>query len=437
MKKYCTVEADAVIHSLQKLPMCSVLRVSHSREEVIQNNVNITVHETSDTPLGSVDFFFILFEIDSAMMTMRISALLATAASVITLSHGFSAQVPTITSPARSYVELIEPETGCQVVLLGCLHGSSSSADDVRYLLSNKTDVVVLELCASRMTDLRREAEDVPVQQKSSFGRYVNMVTKTNEKSGMATASAAAVLGGVSVLQTALSGFDPGLEFSTAIKIADEKKCDLLLADRTVDETLQRMGKLPSTSLDMLQSLIKERNWEETLGKDAQVLRGAVFGNDNMDAAQQVKMGSVLFRNKAAVEDLARMSVPPILLTLLISNFVTDGLAYLFPEQAAVDPFALVTDVAMSSQEVLAMVAGATISVLFQVLTLVAGYTILALPAVRVILSERDSYLTRGVQEACRLQTPSGEQPERVVAVLGLLHVNGVAKQLLENENSV
>lgn len=322
------------------------------------------------------------------------------------------------------------------MVLLGCLHGSASSADDVRYLLSNKTDVVVLELCASRMNDLRREAEAVPVQQKSSFERYVNMVIKTNEKSGMATASAAAILGGVSVLQTALSGFDPGLEFSTAIKIADEKECDLVLADRTVDETLQRMGRLPSTSLDMLQSLIKERNWEEALGNDARVLKGAVFGNDNMDAGQQVKMGSVLFRNKAAVEDLARMSVPPILLTLLISNFVTDGLAYLFPEQAAVNPLALVTDVAMSSQEVLAMVAGATSSVLFQVLTLVAGYTILALPAVRVILSERDGYLTRGVQAACRLQTPSGKQPERVVAVLGLLHVNGVAKQLLENENS-
>ena len=55
-------------------------------------------------------------------------------------------------------VEFTDPATGCEVVLVGCFHGSQSSARDVQDVLTRKTThVVVLELCANRFSDLRRD----------------------------------------------------------------------------------------------------------------------------------------------------------------------------------------------------------------------------------------------------------------------------------------
>jgi predicted RNA methylase len=61
---------------------------------------------------------------------------------------------------------------------------------------------------------------------------------------------------------------------------------------------------------------------------------------------------------------------------------------------------------------------------------LALGYVALALPATRVILCERDDQLTEGIRAACRASPNGG----RVVAVLGLLHVNGVASRLLTSD---
>jgi pheromone shutdown protein TraB len=359
---------------------------------------------------------------------MRKPTFLWIAASLISNSHGLFTLAP----PKRSYVEFIEPETGCQVVLLGCLHGSASSAEDVRQLLAIKTDAVVLELCDSRLKQLRREAIS-PQTDKSELQRYLFMVSKMNEKRGFATASAAAVLGGVSGLQAAMSDSQPGLEFLTALEIAERDQCDLTVADRSVDETLRRMGKLPSISLSMLQNLVKDRNWKDTFGKDAAALCTAVYGDETMDQSHQVRVSSVLTRNRAAVEDLARSTLPPLILSFLIANFASDILALLFPNQAAINPFGVFTDVGLTQQDVLRMTMDGIRELLAQVLPLLAGYVAFALPAARVILCERDEYLTRGIQDACRSES-NGKEPRRVVAILGLLHVNGVAKQLLNSK---
>lgn len=77
---------------------------------------------------------------------------------------------------------------------------------------------------------------------------------------------------------------------------------------------------------------------------------------------------------------------------------------------------------------------------------LVWGYVALALPATRLILCERDDQLSRGIQAACRIaaskhknlqNSASSETNGRVVAVLGLLHVNGVAQRLLTQHDEL
>ena len=61
---------------------------------------------------------------------------------------------------------------------------------------------------------------------------------------------------------------------------------------------------------------------------------------------------------------------------------------------------------------------------------LILAYIYIALPAAKLILFERDEQLANGIQSAC--QIASEQQKDcRVVAVVGLLHVNGIVHKLL------
>jgi pheromone shutdown protein TraB len=53
--------------------------------------------------------------------------------------------------------------------------------------------------------------------------------------------------------------------------------------------------------------------------------------------------------------------------------------------------------------------------------------TVGMIPVIKTILTERDEILTDGIKAACQRAGKDG----RVVAVLGLLHVNGVARRML------
>jgi hypothetical protein len=218
---------------------------------------------------------------------------------------------------------------------------------------------------------------------------------------------AAAVLGGVSGLQTALSGFTPGLEFTTALEKSVEYDCDIVLADQEVEETLRQVGSLPQASFQMLMQAHKQNPLEE-LEVHAQTLQLAVFG-DGSTNPPQVQLGQVLTRNEAAIQDLIRLTIPPILLfsvlvqILMANNLVVD----------AIPPDTSFTE----------MIPHWCASL--GIMTL--SYVGFVLPSVRVILTERDAILTKGIQAACQRAGSGG----RVVAVLGLLHVNGIAKRMM------
>jgi len=78
---------------------------------------------------------------------------------------------------------------------------------------------------------------------KPGWRSYINMVIKTTKKLGVSSGIAAALLGGFSNMQTALSGFEPGLEFIQAIQYTKANDgCNLVLADQDVGETLKRLG---------------------------------------------------------------------------------------------------------------------------------------------------------------------------------------------------
>jgi hypothetical protein len=378
----------------------------------------------------------------------------------------------------KSYLEIIDPRTNATVVLVGCLHGASSSAKDVEIVLNEKpTDVVVLELCPTRYKDLMKYV--LAVRSNSNDDNngdlgadYIRMVSNTIETKGISTGIAAAILGGASGLSTALSGFEAGLEFITAIDYVQKcsdmatstntgsnissnengnkvktttkdqenkfRSCDIILGDQIVDETLKRVGSIPTVSINMWKTFCNSSwNWDQTYGKDAMVLSNAVLGDRELKKMElQIDMKSVLLRNKDVVIDLLRLTLPSFLLlqfAIILSSASTGG------DSLSLGSMIVDLSPTMSQTDWVGLATDFGVDLLTSALILLVGYISLALPAVKVVLSERDVQLVDAINAACDVasekQNMEGfSSPPRVVAVLGLLHVNGIAKMIVDND---
>lgn len=370
----------------------------------------------------------------------------------ISKSNSFNSNSGSSSSRSNSWVEFTDPETGCDVVLLGCLHGSKSSSADVETLFPG-TDVLVLELCESRFTELRKSvlketimSTDPSSRNKNNYNNndmaqvewsdYVRMVSVMSERGGWSTGLAAAVLGGMSGWQTALTGMTPGLEFRTGLKLAlasssssdaatTAPPCDVILADQDVSETLRRIGQLPQVSWSLLQEWIQSGSWQDTMAPEARSLHTAVWGNDRLRPFQLRTM-DVLRRNRAVILDILRVSAPSLIMGYLTLTLISQA----FP--SAEDMALMGGDVSNDH----AMIAEA----LANIVLLITGYIGVLLPATRVVLTERDDQLYKGIQAACRVAATKQQQASgsngrrgRVLAVVGLLHVNGIAERLLSD----
>lgn len=314
-----------------------------------------------------------------------------------------------VTFPQRSTrgccINLQDPQTGCQVAIVGCFHGSETSASDVYTVLTDApTDVVVLELCANRFASMRQE---VSLKSRNWFQRFLRMVQKTSQERGIATASVAALLGSVSGLQTALSGLSPGLEFKTALRYATSHDKDIVLADQDVDDLLSKLANIASLSKEMWGDLLARRQWKGSLfSEQTKVLSVALCGSREL--AQSVTFPSFLIRSHAAVLELLRLSVPPLALLQFMNIAALQFLGETSPTPADA--------------------SAAWLPILANVVFLSSGIVSLILPATKIILDDRDEQLASGVQAACRVAGPNG----RVVVVLGFLHVNGVAEKIVK-----
>jgi len=324
--------------------------------------------------------------------------------------------------PNGCSASLNDPRTGCQVVLVGCFHGSKSSAQDTECAIGNSTNVVVLELCESRFADLRRdfllEAQSNSSDKVTGVLPFYNMVRVTSAKRGLSAAVAATILGSVSQLQTALSGMEPGLEFSTALRLC-YNRTDIVLADQNVDEILSQLGRIPQMSLLLWRDFLvhNNMNWSRSsFCRESQVLARALFGGDSV---QGVQLLSFATRSKAAMAELAKLVVPQLLLIQTVNVLLTRKL--MPPDYVPISEVPLAHGLSLAA---------------LNALGLGMMYLSVALPITRIILSERDEHLASGILKACERAGPDG----RVVAVLGFLHVNGVARLLcmddeIEKEN--
>lgn len=359
--------------------------------------------------------------------------------SIILNSHASVDGMKSVADSSQSHRTFYHPLNGVEVTLIGCLHGSESSAIEVDQLLREKrTDAIVLELCPTRYKDLTREnAKKIEREKENGVGAtdFINMVTKTIEARGVSTGFAAAILGAASSISNSLSGFEQGLEFIRAIEFIDENDndnyCDIILADRIVDETLRQVGSVPSLSMEMLQTYILSGfNWEKSYENESKALRSAVFGDDEND----LDMTKALFRNPKVTMDLIRLTLPSILLVEAVNIGV--GLNGYGP--SAFYP-SLVFDLLPSSNipDLMSIAGGLLFELVSSAILLFLGYIIVALPTVKVILTERDEHLAKGIDDACARVAERYEDSHRigrVVCVVGFLHVNGILKRISHNK---
>ena len=156
-------------------------------------------------------------------------------------------------------------------------------------------------------------------------------------------------------------------------------------------------------------------------------------------------MPRVLLRNEQARSDLGRLLLLPsvaatvfaLLLAFVANGFEPDPYDVLLWDTLSALP--AVGSPGFDAGTTLHAVGALTTNSLWDIVALLSGYVVLALPASKVIVSERDAVLVRSIvdtlEEGTEEKHPTtAETRERhkLVAVLGLLHVNGVAEQLIE-----
>ncbi|CAM9810725.1 unnamed protein product [Ectocarpus sp. 4 AP-2014] len=416
---------------------------------------------------------------------------------------------PSLQNIPHTSLVLRDEATGCDIYLVGCLHGSHASGRDVQDVLEKvRPGAVVLELCESRHKALRRDLEkrakgDAPLEGKerwvSAFSSWAKGVKKTSAKSGLLQGILSGLLSAPYVVQR-LGDFDPGLEFKTAMVYADPSvrpgystgaargmvtsvagggagpgECSVVLGDRDVQETLRRLGGALTAltgrgeegdekhgvgmgegapegaspgaggggvGVGMLDAAETEATsgWDwGTLASDARILRVAVVGPSGRQWPDSLNVLDTVWRERQALGMLLLPLLLPITvvseaLQRSIGGVATVAVAASGSGGGGVRGFGAFGGVSGVNSAGSAGVGGGGAAGDVDLGRLLEGAsdvldTLLVALSVwymlrffRLVIKERDDVLADNVMKACR------DHPGRpVVAVLGLLHCNGVA----------
>jgi hypothetical protein len=246
-------------------------------------------------------------------------------------------------------------------------------------------------------------------------------------------------------------GLRPGSEFAAAARCA--AGADLVLADAPVRDTLRELARLGSRD----GGRPPPRPLEETrdlafavLGFRPGTAPPSALPGPAARRFRPVNLCEFAARSPQARAELVRWLVAPLLAFVAAAQ----AISFLLLQASAVasggdGPGALEAAASASPHgDAGGPAAAAAASAVGAALACHLG---LVLPAARVVLWERDACLARGIRAACRRAAmaaasrgPRADPPPagagggrrgRVVAVLGFLHVNGVAERLASEED--
>lgn len=264
------------------------------------------------------------------------------------------------------------------VVIQGVLHGSSSSAEDVRIALqARRPDVIMLELCTPRWRSLSLRNNSTVVE---DLQRVWMTTRRANKERGVPAALAAAAVGTLYAVSR-LVGFEPGIEFTIPLEFAERNAVDVVLGDRDVIETLSL-----SADADLV-------NGYKALGR-------AALGTENH---QDLRLVSSLLRNPHRLAEFSKL--------VLAVSTIASVVAATFDLALDSIPRVQLVDVAFAS------------SFVYLLGTIGAQ-----------IVDARDDFLFNSLHSAVSLaetrQDPDRERCSTVLVVVGALHVNGLLHRL-------
>jgi len=168
----------------------------------------------------------------------------------------------------------------------------------------------------------------------------------------------------------------------------------------------------------------------------------ALWGDDNLwksGSSTQIDVGKVLFRDTRVIGDLLRLTLPSLIITSVSFHFGFVAIDMLFSPQSAISS---TTTLLTTADSFVPAPSSEIFDIITNTMALWGTFIFLALPLSKVILTERDSYLAQGVKNAIEIVSnkktvPLKENVSTIVVVLGLLHVNGVTKLLLNSDSTM
>lgn len=311
----------------------------------------------------------------------------------------------TVLPPSTVHVSSKRSDT--TFVLVGCMHSSTSSAEDASHVIDRvRPAAVMLELCPSRFNRLvedltfAKAGTELGVDEPSRWAALLGNARTAFARGGMRSA----------VLWTLLSaGFlfqqtESGAEFKAAVRAARRLPgCDVVLGDQEVFETVRAISFHRPWSGQQRRGSA----WH-ALRRDWRSLWVGVFGGPPWTQPApnvRVSMPHVVFSDGQRARELAGLLLP----NLMIAGLLV-GLASLPHAQGPpAESWSAAVGVPVGVAEVLA-----SIVVLQRV--------------VNTVLTERNEILAGALRRTASLY-PRGST---IVAVVGMLHVNCVA-ELLES----
>jgi hypothetical protein len=312
--------------------------------------------------------------------------------------------------------------------------------------LNRPPDVLVLELCPDRFATIREQAQ---MEGRLAKPTKSPQSTWSSKRGDLALQGVDALLRFVSRAQsTFFSGLEPGLEFVAAVRSCPNSY--IVLADQPVHETLYRLSRVPR---GLVWNNDKHQNDDRNSAplQETMALLSALFGSSDVCTSgyRPVNLFEFGLRTRQAQAELLQSVVLPLILcvgTILTLPVLNAARGIDLGAQSNALEFSLNHHVSLLSSSPSLILLAINCAL---VVTLYVG---LVVPVVRVVLRERDDCLSRGILAACQVaassSTPYGDESNcndgsnvddkpsgrRVTAILGLLHVNGVAQRLLRDK---
>ena len=419
---------------------------------------------------------------------------------------------------------LHHPTTGSQVYIVGCVHGSEASEEDVATVFhSQNPAAVVLELCQSRFESMQAEEakyqaaiteEDKQLKAVGKIGNRkigtstaaaadtaranVNAAATTTVATGVPAWTLSNVVGGLAewgrnlhtfskqhgpmqtvlvallsssaevqrVLTTSSSSSSSSssgrrlhrrrasCEFRTSVELAEEGKAGIVLGDQDLSITLSRFKEgIWQWGTRGEEEEGQRRGGGQQALREFASIRNALLGPSDLPRTQRVDVLRLLFTQERYIREVVKVLVPVGLVVLVALRAVEtmgdaaiaslNQLLHSLPSSSAVDCiFPLISSASTTGDAATTTTAAAAAPSLLDaewVSNLGWGgmnaFMLLYFVAInRYILVERDLFLADSIAEVSLKGVYKGE---KVAAVVGLLHGNGVARHLREKHGFV